>query len=65
MHDTTFEDRLKELEAIIAHIESGALALKDLVNTHKRGTTLLEGLETELKDAQQLIETASLDGTEA
>ena len=64
MSDTSFEEKLKELETIITNIESGALPLKDLVSVHQRGKVLLESLETELNSAQQLIETAQITNTE-
>lgn len=60
----SFENKLTELESILQQLESGNLPLKDLVSIHKRGKNLLELLDTELKQAEQTLETVHVNSEE-
>jgi exodeoxyribonuclease VII small subunit len=51
----SFEIALAELEAIVARMESGELALEQSLSEYKRGTVLLQYCQSALKDAQQQV----------
>jgi exodeoxyribonuclease VII small subunit len=55
----TFEDAVKELEAIVRKLETGQLPLEDAVRSFERGTELKKICSEKLKDAQLKIETLS------
>ncbi|HXV08189.1 MAG TPA: exodeoxyribonuclease VII small subunit [Burkholderiales bacterium] len=51
----SFESALAELEAIVARMESGELALEQALGAYKRGAQLLQFCQAALKDAQQQV----------
>ena len=63
----TFEERLTQLEALIAEMESGALPLEDALKRYEEGMQALTVLEKELLSAQQRLTVLrrAADGTEA
>lgn len=56
----SFEDALKELESIVARLESGEASLDDSIKLYTRGDALRAQCEARLKDAQARIEKISL-----
>ena len=52
----SFEDALKDLEAIIENLESGEVALADLVEQYEKGTGLLKTCHERLNEAELKIE---------
>lgn len=62
----TFEDRLTQVEALIAEMESGALPLEDALKRYEEGMQALTALEKELLSAQQRLTVLrrAADGTE-
>ncbi|MDX1975085.1 MAG: exodeoxyribonuclease VII small subunit [Rickettsiales bacterium] len=54
--DLSFEDALKDLEAIVRKLESGQGNLEDAINDYVRGTELKAFCEQKLKDAQRKVE---------
>jgi len=52
---TSFESALGELEAIVAHMESGELSLEQSLSAYKRGAMLLQYCQAKLHDAQQQV----------
>ncbi len=52
----SFEAALAELEAIVATMESGELALKESLAAYKRGAALLQYCQATLKDAEQQVD---------
>jgi exodeoxyribonuclease VII small subunit len=56
----SFEDALKELEAIVARLESGDAALDESITLFTRGDALRAQCEARLKDAQARIEKITL-----
>jgi exodeoxyribonuclease VII small subunit len=52
---TTFEAALSELEAVVASMESGELALEDSLRAYQRGASLLQYCQAKLGDAQQQV----------
>ena len=62
----TFEERLTQVEALIAEMESGALPLEDALKRYEEGMQVLTALEKELLSAQQRLTVLrrAADGTE-
>ena len=58
--DLTFEKALEELEALVARMEDGKLALEESLAAYQRGAELIRLCESKLADAQARI--AILDG---
>lgn len=56
----TFEDALKQLETIVARLESGEASLDESISLYTRGDALRAQCEARLKDAQARIEKISL-----
>jgi exodeoxyribonuclease VII small subunit len=56
----SFEDALKELETIVAKLESGDAALDESISLYARGEALRAQCEKRLKDAQARIEKITL-----
>lgn len=52
----SFEDALRELESIVARLESGDAALDESITLYARGDALRAQCEKRLKDAQARIE---------
>lgn len=51
----TFEERLEQVEALIAGMESGALGLEEALKRYEEGMEALSALEKELQTAQQRL----------
>ena len=51
----TFEERLTQVEALIAEMEGGALPLEDALKRYEEGMQALSALERELQAAQQKL----------
>jgi len=60
-----FEDAMRELEAIVARIESGELSLEDALAAFEQGITLVRLLNDKLNQAERHVEllTRDADGT--
>jgi exodeoxyribonuclease VII small subunit len=56
----SFEDALKQLEAIVARLESGDASLDESINLYTQGDALRAQCTAKLKDAQARIEKISL-----
>lgn len=56
----TFERALEELEALVARMEDGKLALEESLAAYQRGAELIKFCESRLTDAQARI--AVLEG---
>lgn len=56
----SFEDALKQLETIVARLESGDASLDESIGLYARGDALRAQCEARLKDAQARIEKISL-----
>ncbi len=63
--DLSFEDALKQLEAIVRQLESGDVPLNESIALYAKGDALRLKCEERLKAAQVLIEkiSAGPDGT--
>lgn len=51
----TFEERLQQVEALIAKMESGEMPLEEAVQQYEAGLNALNALEKELTAAQQRL----------
>ena len=62
----TFEERLTQVETLIAEMEGGALPLEDALKRYEEGMQALTALEKELLSAQQRLTVLrrAADGTE-
>jgi exodeoxyribonuclease VII small subunit len=56
----SFEAALKELESIVARLESGDASLDESITLYTKGDALRAQCEARLKDAQARIEKISL-----
>ncbi len=54
--DLSFEDALKQLEAIVARLETGEASLDESIDLYAKGDALRAQCEARLKDAQARIE---------
>jgi exodeoxyribonuclease VII small subunit len=63
----SFEEALRQLEGIVARLESGDASLDESITLFTRGEALRAHCETRLKDAQARIEKITLgaDGAPA
>ncbi|MBQ3157186.1 MAG: exodeoxyribonuclease VII small subunit [Clostridia bacterium] len=62
----TFEERLLQVESLIAEMESGAMPLEEALRRYEEGMEALAALEKELQSAQQKLTVLRrvADGTE-
>lgn len=51
----TFEERLQQVEALIAKIESGEMPIEEAMQQYEAGLNALNALEKELTAAQQRL----------
>ena len=51
----TFEERLQQVEALIAKMESGEMPLEEAMQQYEAGLNALNALEKELTAAQQRV----------
>ena len=51
----TFEERLQQVEALIAKMESGEMLLEEAMQQYEAGLNALNALEKELTAAQQRL----------
>lgn len=51
----TFEERLQQMEALIAKMESGEMPLEEAMQQYEAGLNALNALEKELTAAQQRL----------
>lgn len=54
-----FEEELKDLEEIVAKIDSGELALEDSIAAFERGVALVRSLNHKLDDIERKVEVLS------
>jgi exodeoxyribonuclease VII small subunit len=56
LENVSFEQGLKELEAVVRKLESGSGDLESSINDYMRGTELKAYCEAKLKDAKLKVE---------
>ncbi len=57
----TFEQAMKELEAVVGHLERGDVALDQSIALYERGAALKKRCEDELKRAEEKVAAITLD----
>lgn len=61
----TFEENLRDLEAIVTKLETGDVALEDAIAEFQKGMALSKNLQKTLEDAEKtLVKVMQADGTE-
>ncbi|MFC3927498.1 exodeoxyribonuclease VII small subunit [Streptococcus caprae] len=61
----TFEENLQQLEAIVAKLENGDVALEDAIQEFQKGMALSKDLQKTLNDAEKtIVKVMQADGTE-
>lgn len=53
--EKTFEDNLKELEAIVTELEKGELSLEDAISKFENGIKVSKECNSKLEDAEKRI----------
>lgn len=64
LENLSFEAAMEELEGVTARLESGGIALEDMLQLTRRGLTLANLCDAKLDGAEQILEqlTASAQG---
>lgn len=58
----SFEDAMKELEAVVNRLEHGEATLEESIALYERGARLRTHCDARLKDAQERVERITLTG---
>ncbi len=58
----SFEDAMKELEAVVGKLESGDVPLEDSIRLYERGAALKEHCQKKLAEAEEKVAKITLDG---
>ncbi|MCI6508220.1 MAG: exodeoxyribonuclease VII small subunit [Bacilli bacterium] len=64
MENKSFEELLKELQDVVALLESGKLSLEDSVSTYQKGMELSLECKKRLEEAKKVIVTKVTNQTE-
>ncbi|NOC47027.1 MULTISPECIES: exodeoxyribonuclease VII small subunit [unclassified Ruegeria] len=59
----TFEQAMKELEAVVGQLERGDVALDQSIALYERGAALKKRCEDELKRAEEKVAAITLDAS--
>ena len=59
----TFEQAMKELEAVVGQLERGDVALDQSIALYERGAALKKRCEDELKRAEERVAAITLDAS--
>lgn len=62
IEEMSFEAAMAELEAVLAQLESGDVALDDSIALYERGAALKSRCEKKLKEAEEKVAAITLDG---
>ena len=60
--EMSFEDAMKELEAVVNRLESGDVPLEDSIKLYERGAALKEHCQKKLAEAEEKVAQITLDG---
>lgn len=58
-----FEDNLKQLEALVAKMESGEMGLDDMIKSFEEGRKLVDACQKDLASIRQRIEKVTKSGS--
>lgn len=56
----SFEDALRELEAIVVSLERGQVSLDEAISSYERGIALKRHCEAKLREAQERVDRISM-----
>ncbi|MFI0395798.1 exodeoxyribonuclease VII small subunit [Paracoccus jiaweipingae] len=59
----SFEDAMKELEAVVGKLEHGDATLEQSITLYERGAALRQHCEARLKEAEERVEKITLDAS--
>ncbi|MEO1154772.1 MAG: exodeoxyribonuclease VII small subunit [Pseudomonadota bacterium] len=59
--EMSFEDAMRELEAIVTQLDSGNVELEKSITLYERGALLKAHCEAKLKDAEEKVAAITLD----
>ena len=62
VEEMSFEEAMRELEAVVGHLERGDVALDDSIRLYERGAALKKRCETKLKEAEEKVAAITFDG---
>ncbi|MBK0325975.1 exodeoxyribonuclease VII small subunit [Rhodobacteraceae bacterium F11138] len=62
LSEMSFEQAMKELEAVVDQLERGDVALDESITLYERGAALKKRCEDELKRAEEKVAAITLDG---
>lgn len=60
--DMSFEEAMKELEGVVAKLESGDVPLEDSIKFYERGAALKAHCQKKLAEAEEKVAQITLDG---
>ncbi|REC57719.1 exodeoxyribonuclease VII small subunit [Rhodosalinus sediminis] len=60
--EMSFEEAMRELEAVVTKLERGDVALEDSIRLYERGAELKARCEAKLKEAEEKVAQITLDG---
>lgn len=60
--EMSFEDAMRELEAVVSQLERGDVALDQSIALYELGAALKARCETQLKEAEEKVAKITLDG---
>jgi exodeoxyribonuclease VII small subunit len=58
----SFEEAMKELEAVVNRLESGDVPLEDSIKLYERGAALKEHCQKKLAEAEEKVAQITFDG---
>ena len=61
VNEMSFEDALRELEQVVAKLESGDVPLDESITLYERGAALKKRCEAKLKDAEEKVAKLTVD----
>lgn len=59
--EMSFEEAMRELEAVVGQLERGDVALEDSIKLYERGAALKARCETKLREAEEKVAAITLD----
>ena len=59
--EMSFEDAMKELEAVVTRLESGDVPLEDSIKLYERGAALKAHCQKKLAEAEEKVAQITLD----
>jgi exodeoxyribonuclease VII small subunit len=60
--EMSFEEAMRELEAVVTKLERGDVALEESIRLYERGAELKARCEAKLKEAEEKVAQITLDG---